>query len=180
MWVEDVRLHFGLELVLYYSCKDGSREAAGPEIFMCSLCGLRSYQRWDGLEPWAGTSPYSCMVGHYSHGMYSQFRGNGTNQVTLAGAGERPVCFLPSLSLVYAPVHLSKDREHIPALIRKTDIILGEQVPITSTFLCLDIDCNHTPMNQALTRHKSTPIIHNWLQSFRNSGLVGTAYFLIT
>lgn len=111
MWAEDVRLQFGLELVLQYSCMDGSREAAGPKLFTPTDCGLRSYQWWDQSGPSAGKSPSSCRVGHYSCGAYSQVYGGWTNQVSLAGAGERPICFLPSLSLAYTPVYQPRQRE---------------------------------------------------------------------
>lgn len=70
MWVQDVRLHFGLELVLHYSCMDGSGEGAGPKLFTPAGCGLRSYQQWDQSGPSAGKSP-SSWEGHYSHGVYS-------------------------------------------------------------------------------------------------------------
>lgn len=71
MWVQDVTLHFGLELVLHYSCMDGSREGAGPKLFTPAGCGLRSYQQWDQSGPSAGKSP-SSWEGHYSHGVYSR------------------------------------------------------------------------------------------------------------
>lgn len=92
------------------------------------------------------------MVGHYSYGMYPQFCGDGTNQVTPASAVERPICFLPSLSLAYAPIHLCKDREHCfnqkdIHYYRKT----GSNYQLISLELCLGIDCNHMPMNQILT-----------------------------
>lgn len=110
MWA-DVRLHFGLELVLQYSCMDSSREATGPKQFTPPGCGLRSHQWQDQSGPLAGKSPYSCRVGHYSHGTYSQVHGGWTNQVSPASAGEGPICFPPSLSLAYTPVYQPQQRQ---------------------------------------------------------------------
>lgn len=164
------------------SCKDGSRGASGPKLYACYLWfevlpTMRSGRALGRNEPLQlhGRTLLSWNVPSVLWGW---------NQPSYSGRCWWKANLFPSITEPGLHLCIPLQRQGTHPCFNQKDIHYFRKTSSNyqhiSLELRLGIDCNHRPINQVLTLCKSTPIIYNWLQSFRNSGLVGTAYFLIT